>query len=238
MCRTVTRYRTPENPAATGPCLPINNPEVWIVQGDATVYTSEANIVTFRLAGCSRRQTTAWAACRTGSRWTSTTGPVWCLRRRTRWSSGCRRTSVPARSSGRVLCACRWLRVLQLLTAGVENVRSFVPTGVVLRNARGGADASTAELAVAFDAGVSAWVAGLRPGSGGGALGTRRAPGPGRSHRPAPGVRLIGQALERRLDGFEARVPSRCAERREGVAGMDALPICSRRLTSWSCCCR
>ena len=38
----------------------------------------------------------------------------------------------------------------QLLTAGVENVRRYVPDGVVLCNARGVHDASTAELAVAL----------------------------------------------------------------------------------------
>ena len=42
------------------------------------------------------------------------------------------------------------LRVLQLLTAGVDSVRSFVPNGVTLCNARGVHDASTAELAVAL----------------------------------------------------------------------------------------
>ena len=42
----------------------------------------------------------------------------------------------------------RSLRVLQTLTAGVDNIRPHVPAGVTLCNARGVHDASTAELAV------------------------------------------------------------------------------------------
>jgi phosphoglycerate dehydrogenase-like enzyme len=116
------------------------------------------------------------------------------------------------------------LRVLQLLTAGVENVRGFVPNSVVLCNARGVHDASTAELAVAL------MLASLR-----GLPDFVRAQEEGR-WVPAEHLALadrtvlllgygsIGQALERRLDGFEARVLRVARTARGGVADLDALP--------------
>jgi phosphoglycerate dehydrogenase-like enzyme len=124
----------------------------------------------------------------------------------------------------RVLPRLPRLRVLQLLTAGVENVHSFVPTGVVLCNARGVHDASTAELAIAL------MLASLR-----GLPDFVRAQEEGR-WVPAEHLTLadrtvlilgygsIGQALECRLDGFEARVLRVARSAREGVADMDALP--------------
>src|SRR4051812_30408954 len=42
------------------------------------------------------------------------------------------------------------LKVVQTLTAGVDNFLPYVPAGVTLCNARGVHDASTAELAVAL----------------------------------------------------------------------------------------
>jgi phosphoglycerate dehydrogenase-like enzyme len=124
----------------------------------------------------------------------------------------------------RVIPGLPRLRVLQLLTAGVENVRSFVPRGVVLCNARGVHDASTAELAVAL------MLASLR-----GLPDFVRAQEEGR-WVPAEHLTLadrtvllvgygsIGRALEHRLDGFEARVLRVARHAREGVADTDALP--------------
>ncbi|RYU12492.1 dihydrofolate reductase [Nocardioides iriomotensis] len=116
------------------------------------------------------------------------------------------------------------LRVVQTQTAGVEHVRPFVPDGVTLCNGRGIHDASTAELAVtlmlaslrgvpgyvrAQDA--HTWVHGTRP-----ALAD--------STVLIVGYGAIGQALERRLDGFEVDVVRVARTEREGVHGFDALP--------------
>jgi len=98
------------------------------------------------------------------------------------------------------------LEVVQTLTAGVDNVRHAVPEGVILCNGRGIHDASTAELAMTL------LLASLR-----GVPGFVRAQD---RHEWAPGwfpaladkrVLLvghgaIGEALERRLAGFEAEV--------------------------------
>ncbi|HEY4315127.1 MAG TPA: dihydrofolate reductase, partial [Actinomycetes bacterium] len=50
----------------------------------------------------------------------------------------------------RVIPAMTALRVVQTLTAGVDDIRPHVPEGVTLCNAHGVHDASTAELAVAL----------------------------------------------------------------------------------------
>lgn len=123
-----------------------------------------------------------------------------------------------------VLARMTSLRVVQTQTAGVEHVRPFVPDGVTLCNGRGIHDASTAELAVtlmlaslrgvpgyvrAQDA--HTWVHGTRP-----ALAD--------STVLIVGYGAIGQALERRLDGFEVDVVRVARTEREGVHGFDALP--------------
>jgi phosphoglycerate dehydrogenase-like enzyme len=116
------------------------------------------------------------------------------------------------------------LKVVQTQTAGVEHVRPFVPEGVLLCNGRGIHDASTAELAMTL------MLASLR-----GIPGFVRAQD---SHTWAPATRpsladstvlvvgfgAIGQALERRLDGFEVEVVRVARSAREGVHGYDALP--------------
>jgi phosphoglycerate dehydrogenase-like enzyme len=116
------------------------------------------------------------------------------------------------------------LRVLQLLTAGVDSVRSFVPSGVTLCNARGVHDASTAELAVAL------MLASLR-----GLPDFVRAQEEGR-WVPAEHLALadrtvllvgygsIGQALERRLDGFETHLLRVARRAKDGVEDVEALP--------------
>jgi phosphoglycerate dehydrogenase-like enzyme len=116
------------------------------------------------------------------------------------------------------------LKVVQTMTAGVEHIRPFVPDGVLLCNGRGIHDASTAELAMtlmlaslrgvpgfvrAQDAGV--WAHGTRP-----ALADCRV--------LILGYGAIGEALERRLAGFEVEVTRVARTAREGVHGYDALP--------------
>jgi phosphoglycerate dehydrogenase-like enzyme len=115
------------------------------------------------------------------------------------------------------------LKVVQTMTAGVDHIRPFVPEGVLLCNGRGVHDASTAELAMtlmlaslrgvpgfvrAQDAGV--WAHGTRP-----ALADSRV--------LIVGYGAIGEALERRLAGFEVEVTRVARTPREGVHGYDAL---------------
>jgi len=116
------------------------------------------------------------------------------------------------------------LRVVQTLTAGVDDVRPFVPDGVTLCNARGVHDASTAELAVALA------LAALR-----GIPEHVRAAEHGRwAHETRPsladrrvlivGYGAVGAAVEARLAGFEVDVRRVARTARDGVAAMDALP--------------
>ncbi len=118
----------------------------------------------------------------------------------------------------------RKLRVLQTLTAGVDNVAQLVPDGVVLCNARGVHDASTAELAVALT------LAALR-----GLPDFVRAQEQGEWRHQARraladhqvlivGHGSIGAALERRLLPFECQVVRVAHTARPGVHGWGSLP--------------
>ncbi|MFP5252962.1 MAG: 2-hydroxyacid dehydrogenase [Actinomycetes bacterium] len=116
------------------------------------------------------------------------------------------------------------LQVVQTQTAGVEHIRPHVPAGVTLCNGRGIHDASTAELAMtlllaslrgvpgfvrAQDAHV--WAPATRP-----ALADRTV--------LVVGYGAIGEALERRLAGFEVDVVRVARSAREGVHGYGELP--------------
>lgn len=116
------------------------------------------------------------------------------------------------------------LRVVQTQTAGVEHIRTHVPDGVTLCNGRGIHDASTAELAMtlvlaslrgvpgfvrAQDAHV--WAPATRP-----ALADRTV--------LVVGYGAIGEALERRLSGFEVDIVRVARTARDGVHGYVDLP--------------
>lgn len=116
------------------------------------------------------------------------------------------------------------LRVVQTLTAGVEHIRPFVPSGVTLCNARGVHDASTAELALTLILSClrgipefvraqdrATWAFGPRP-----SLADRTV--------LIVGYGSIGAAIERRLLPFECNVLRVARTPRDGVAGLDALP--------------
>ncbi|MDH2427636.1 2-hydroxyacid dehydrogenase [Sphaerisporangium sp. TRM90804] len=116
------------------------------------------------------------------------------------------------------------LRLLQTVTAGVERYRPHLPEGVILCNARGVHEAGTAEWA------VGAMIAVLRDFPEFAAAKER---GEWAYHHTgvlADGTVLIvgygsiGQALERRLQGFEVDIVRVARTAREGVHGEDELP--------------
>jgi phosphoglycerate dehydrogenase-like enzyme len=98
------------------------------------------------------------------------------------------------------------LRVVQTLTAGVDNVVGLLPPGVALCNAAGVHDASTAELAVGLtiaslrriDEFARAMPTGMWSYARHESLADRRV--------VVVGFGSIGRAIARRLDGFECEV--------------------------------
>ncbi|GAA3829261.1 2-hydroxyacid dehydrogenase [Nocardioides panacisoli] len=116
------------------------------------------------------------------------------------------------------------LRVLQTLTAGVDNVRDRIPAGVTLCNGRGIHETSTAELALTLV------LASLR-----GVPGFVRAQDRGRwsfEWRPALadrrvlliGYGAVGAAIEARLAPFEIELVKVGRTPRDGVHGIGELP--------------
>ena len=115
------------------------------------------------------------------------------------------------------------LRVVQTLTAGVDNVLAELPDGVTLCNAAGVHDASTAELAVGLTIASlrhlddfarampeSRWLYDRHE-----ALADKRV--------LIVGFGSIGRAIARRLDGFECQVSAVARTARHG--GRDRRPL-------------
>lgn len=123
----------------------------------------------------------------------------------------------PAAAALSALSAMPRLRVVQALTAGVDRLRPLIPPGVLLCNARGAHDASTAEWVVTvmlaairripFFAAEQA--AGRWSYSGTGTLAGRSV--------LIVGYGSIGAAVERRLAGFEVTVTRVARTARDGV---------------------
>lgn len=116
------------------------------------------------------------------------------------------------------------LKVVQTLTAGIDRLRAGVPESVVLCNARGVHDASTAEWVVAaalavrrrfpyFAAEQAAgrWSYGFTGSLAGSSV-------------LIVGYGSIGGAVERRLAGFEVRVERVARTARQGVHDVSELP--------------
>jgi phosphoglycerate dehydrogenase-like enzyme len=126
--------------------------------------------------------------------------------------------------AGAVMAEMSSLKVVQTQSAGVDHIRPFVPDGVLLCNGRGVHDASTAELAVtlvlASLRGVPGFVRAQDTATW--APATRRALADSRVL--VVGYGAIGEALERRLTGFEVDVVRVARTARDGVHGYDELP--------------
>ena len=126
-------------------------------------------------------------------------------------------------SVGHLLTRMSGLRVLQTMTAGVDNFRPDVPPGVTLCNGRGIHDSSTAELALTLTLsslrGIpefvraqdrQEWRGRWRP-----ALADRRV--------LLVGYGAIGEAIEARLRPFEVEVVRVARRGRDGVHPISAL---------------
>jgi phosphoglycerate dehydrogenase-like enzyme len=129
-----------------------------------------------------------------------------------------------ARITGDVIGRMPRLLVVQTLTAGYEHVLPYLPDGVMLCNARGVHDASTAELAVALTLASlrripefvraqqrEEWAFGMYD-----ALADKTV--------LIVGYGAVGAAVERRLEPFECDVLRVARTARDGVAGFDGLP--------------
>ncbi len=115
------------------------------------------------------------------------------------------------------------LKVVQTMTAGVEHVRPFVPEGVLLCNGRGIHDASTAELATTLMLAALRGVPGFVRAQDAGVWAHAIRPALADSRVLIVGYGAIGEALERRLAGFEVDVVRVARGPREGVHGYDDL---------------
>jgi phosphoglycerate dehydrogenase-like enzyme len=122
-----------------------------------------------------------------------------------------------------VLAELPRLKVVQTLTAGVDRLRPHVPASAVLCNARGVHDASTAEWVVAA---ILAAVRQFPYFAGQQAAGrwSYRFTGclAGQTVLIV-GYGSIGQAVERRLTGFDVRVRRVARTPRDGVSGLSEL---------------
>lgn len=116
------------------------------------------------------------------------------------------------------------LRVAQTLTAGVDDVRPLVPDDVILCNARGVHDASTAELAVALILASLRGIPDFVRGAGSGAWDGSRREALADKTVLVVGYGAVGAAVERRLAGFECDVRRVARRARDGVEPFEALP--------------
>jgi phosphoglycerate dehydrogenase-like enzyme len=130
----------------------------------------------------------------------------------------------PDPDSGAAMAQMPRLTVVQTLTAGFDRVQPYVPAGVLLCNARGVHDASTAEWV------VGAAIAALRQFPYFAAEQAARR----WSYRFTDslagkmvlivGYGSIGRAVERRLSGFEVQIRRVARSARDGVSPVSALP--------------
>ncbi|WP_449066194.1 2-hydroxyacid dehydrogenase [Planomonospora algeriensis] len=131
---------------------------------------------------------------------------------------------VPVEGVAELLGRMSRLRLLQTVTAGVEPYRPHLPEGVTLCNARGVHDAGTAEWAVGAMIAVLREFPGFVRAQERGEWTYRHTGVLADSTVLIVGYGSIGEALERRLAGFEVEVVRVARTARAGVHGQDELP--------------
>jgi phosphoglycerate dehydrogenase-like enzyme len=116
------------------------------------------------------------------------------------------------------------LRVVQTLTAGFDRVRPQVPAGAVLCNARGVHDASTAEWVVGVAIAAYRLFPYFAVEQAAGRWSYRFTDSLAGKSVLIIGYGSIGQAVERRLTGFEVAVRRVARSARDGVSAVGDLP--------------
>ena len=116
------------------------------------------------------------------------------------------------------------LQVIQTLTAGVDHVLPYVADGVTLCNAAGVHDAATSELAVGLIIGAQRRLADLVRAQDRHVWDQRMSGAVADRNVLVIGAGNIGQAIRRRLDGFECTVTLVGRTARDDVHAMAELP--------------
>ncbi|MGZ8719068.1 MAG: 2-hydroxyacid dehydrogenase [Aeromicrobium sp.] len=125
----------------------------------------------------------------------------------------------------RILPRLPRLQVIQTQSAGVDHIIEFVDPSITLCNARGVHDAATSELGVALIlASLRQIPRFVRAQDRGEWDQEQTLPSLADRHVLIVGYGSIGQALERRLDGFECEVTRVARTARDNTHGFDELP--------------
>ena len=111
------------------------------------------------------------------------------------------------------------LRAIQTLTAGYEHVLPYLPPGVTLCNGRGIHETSTAELAVALTLAATRDIPGFVRGQDAGEWRFGFYPALADKRVLILGYGAIGEAVDRRLAGFEVDVVRVATTARDGLLG-------------------
>ncbi|GAA1006265.1 dehydrogenase [Acrocarpospora pleiomorpha] len=133
-------------------------------------------------------------------------------------------TLIPVPDIPELLSRMKRLRLIQTVTAGVEPYRPYVPDGAVLCNARGAHDAGTAEWAIGAMIAVLRDFPGFTADQQQGRWRYRHTGVLADSTVLIVGYGSIGEALERRLAGFEVNVIRVARSARDGVHPESDLP--------------
>jgi phosphoglycerate dehydrogenase-like enzyme len=131
---------------------------------------------------------------------------------------------VASREPFEVMPTMPSLRLVQTLTAGVDNFLPYVRDGVTLCNARGVHDASTAELAVALALASLRGFPDFVRAQDRGEWASAQYPSLADRTVLIVGYGSVGAAVEARLAGFECDVLRVARRARAGVSDMSALP--------------
>ena len=116
------------------------------------------------------------------------------------------------------------LRIVQTLTAGVDHLMPYLPDGVTVCNAAGVHDAATSELVVGLMIGAQRRLADLVRAQDRGEWDQQMAGAVADRKVLVIGAGNIGQAIRRRLDGFECDVTLVGRSARDGIRAMNELP--------------